>query len=883
MTELKECLPRIVYADDDQEIRELGAFVLQYNGFEVIEAEDGREAIEKTLEFHPDLVILDVRMPRLSGYEAIKYLKCYRPVKNIPIVIFSAHGQEAEISFALELGASDYIVKPFAPDTLIRSISSLIGEISQSPASKIWHNNTPNEAFAEYKQRLISTPLVEELEDISFWLTKIADSRCVESLLICLNYNDNPRKGDVIETLGRLRVKAAIPKIVEIVISKASTQLRSISALALGNIGDVNSISVLGNALNYDHNHVANAAAKALGNIMDDASIVYLGQALAEHKSPNVRKTAADMLGRIASPTAADILAHALHHDKPSIGIAAARALGNIGDDASIIHLGQALIEHKSPKVKKTAADMLGRIASPAAADSLAHALHHDKPSIGIAAAKAFGNIGDDASIIHLGQALAEHKSPDVRKTAADMLGRIASPTAADILAHALHHDKPSIGIAAARALGNIGDDASIIHLGQALAEHKSPKVKKTAADMLGRIASPAAADSLAHALHHDKPSIGIAAAKAFGNIGDDASIIHLGQALAEHKSPDVRKTAADMLGRIASPAAADSLVHAFHHEENFDVLIVVTEALGNNTVAGSVRTLRLASKNHQSKRVREISKRQLKYVESIIKNIALLDSDYLVLRGESVIRLANLAKHSSSLTATNAQKTFWANVRHSLPSVTDNASSDENKEKWGKLSDIAFALSGERQYQNKMLREIVISKREPELLSTALSALGHNIDEDSVDLIIDCTSHENHNIRRSAVDALGRIKKKSTASLMIKMLDDPSPSVRLAVVMALASLDTSETIQALNNELQRGNKHMRIDVTKALGHSKNLLATRSILQHILREKDTDVLHSSIQALETKVVEDGTIIEILTPFLDHPSDHVRQVTTKILK
>lgn len=116
----------ILVAEDERDIRELIAFSLRYSGFEVKEAVNGIEAVEKARKLRPDLIIMDVRMPKKTGYEACQELKEADETKNIPIVFLSAKGQEIEIKQGMELGAVDYILKPFEADQLPRRVAEIL-------------------------------------------------------------------------------------------------------------------------------------------------------------------------------------------------------------------------------------------------------------------------------------------------------------------------------------------------------------------------------------------------------------------------------------------------------------------------------------------------------------------------------------------------------------------------------------------------------------------------------------------------------------------------------------------------------------------------------------------------------------------------------------
>jgi DNA-binding response OmpR family regulator len=118
--------PLILIAEDERDIRELIVFTLQIAGFNVVEVPNGEEAVKKALEITPDLILMDVRMPKMTGFEACKALKQEEKTKDIPIIFLSAKGQEGEISTGLELGAEEYFLKPFAPDDLTHRVNKIL-------------------------------------------------------------------------------------------------------------------------------------------------------------------------------------------------------------------------------------------------------------------------------------------------------------------------------------------------------------------------------------------------------------------------------------------------------------------------------------------------------------------------------------------------------------------------------------------------------------------------------------------------------------------------------------------------------------------------------------------------------------------------------------
>jgi DNA-binding response OmpR family regulator len=124
-------MAKILIAEDEPDIRELVAFTLRFAGHEVVAASNGEEAVQLATREFPDLILMDVRMPRMTGYDACRVLKANLELKDIPVVFLSAKGQDAEIQTGLEAGAEEYLLKPFAPDQLtdrVRAILSKFGK-----------------------------------------------------------------------------------------------------------------------------------------------------------------------------------------------------------------------------------------------------------------------------------------------------------------------------------------------------------------------------------------------------------------------------------------------------------------------------------------------------------------------------------------------------------------------------------------------------------------------------------------------------------------------------------------------------------------------------------------------------------------------------------
>lgn len=124
-------MAKILIAEDERDIRDLVAFTLRFAGYEVFAAANGEEAVELAPRVSPDLILMDVRMPRMTGYEACRVMKLNPDLKDIPIVFLSAKGQEAEIQQGLEAGAEEYLLKPFAPDQLTSHVKSILAKFGK--------------------------------------------------------------------------------------------------------------------------------------------------------------------------------------------------------------------------------------------------------------------------------------------------------------------------------------------------------------------------------------------------------------------------------------------------------------------------------------------------------------------------------------------------------------------------------------------------------------------------------------------------------------------------------------------------------------------------------------------------------------------------------
>lgn len=121
-------MAKILIAEDERDIRDLITFTLRYAGHEVVATADGAEAVAAVRREMPALILMDVRMPKMTGYEACEIIKADPDLAHIPVVFLSAKGQEAEVRTGLEAGAVEYILKPFAPDQLAAKIQVILDQ-----------------------------------------------------------------------------------------------------------------------------------------------------------------------------------------------------------------------------------------------------------------------------------------------------------------------------------------------------------------------------------------------------------------------------------------------------------------------------------------------------------------------------------------------------------------------------------------------------------------------------------------------------------------------------------------------------------------------------------------------------------------------------------
>lgn len=123
---------RVLVVDDERTVREVVAAYLTREGFNVTEASDGKQALEKIDRDRPDLVVLDVMLPEVDG---LSILNTIRPGLSIPVILLTARGEESERILGLEMGADDYVTKPFSPREVVARVKAVLkrGEPQTSP------------------------------------------------------------------------------------------------------------------------------------------------------------------------------------------------------------------------------------------------------------------------------------------------------------------------------------------------------------------------------------------------------------------------------------------------------------------------------------------------------------------------------------------------------------------------------------------------------------------------------------------------------------------------------------------------------------------------------------------------------------------------------
>ncbi|PRX25111.1 winged helix family two component transcriptional regulator [Orenia metallireducens] len=122
---------KILVVDDEENIVELVKFNLEKDGYQVTTAYDGEEALKKVEEVHPNLVVLDLMLPKLDGFDVCRQIRKDSKLSKIPIIMLSAKGEEIDKILGLELGADDYVTKPFSPRELLARVKAILRRVKK--------------------------------------------------------------------------------------------------------------------------------------------------------------------------------------------------------------------------------------------------------------------------------------------------------------------------------------------------------------------------------------------------------------------------------------------------------------------------------------------------------------------------------------------------------------------------------------------------------------------------------------------------------------------------------------------------------------------------------------------------------------------------------
>ena len=122
----------ILIVEDEEDLRDIVIYNLERDGYKTVGVESGEEGLERAIALKPDLVILDLMLPGMNGMDVCRKMKQSDETKDIPIIMASAKGEEADIVSGLELGADDYVTKPFSPRILLARVRSVLRRSQQS-------------------------------------------------------------------------------------------------------------------------------------------------------------------------------------------------------------------------------------------------------------------------------------------------------------------------------------------------------------------------------------------------------------------------------------------------------------------------------------------------------------------------------------------------------------------------------------------------------------------------------------------------------------------------------------------------------------------------------------------------------------------------------
>ena len=149
---INKVLNKILVVDDEPRMVQLIGMNLKLEGFEVISAQDGFQSLEKVTKEMPDLVLLDIMMPDMDGFETLKRI---REISNVPVIFLSVKGEEPDRVHGLDLGADDYITKPFSPRELVSRIKAVLRRVEPENSVKKNAIKIDNDLTIDFEQRRV--------------------------------------------------------------------------------------------------------------------------------------------------------------------------------------------------------------------------------------------------------------------------------------------------------------------------------------------------------------------------------------------------------------------------------------------------------------------------------------------------------------------------------------------------------------------------------------------------------------------------------------------------------------------------------------------------------------------------------------------------------
>ncbi|MCB1044548.1 MAG: response regulator [Acidobacteria bacterium] len=153
---------RVLIVEDEEDIAQLLAYNLRRDAFDVITADNGREALDRVMTDQPDLILLDLMLPEVSGIDVCRKLKTDQRTRDIPIIMLTARSEEADMVTGLEMGADDYITKPFSPRVLMARVRAVLRrrQVSEIATDEMIHAGP----LVIYPQRFQVTAEGEDLK-----------------------------------------------------------------------------------------------------------------------------------------------------------------------------------------------------------------------------------------------------------------------------------------------------------------------------------------------------------------------------------------------------------------------------------------------------------------------------------------------------------------------------------------------------------------------------------------------------------------------------------------------------------------------------------------------------------------------------------------------